>query len=258
MLPVYHFALVGDPIEHSLSPLIHETAFEMTGLEGDYVAIRGGIADLEGLIRRLVSADLNGLNVTMPLKRVAMERSQALTPEAQGSGSVNALRIRTGILEGHSTDVVAFRQIYQGMKPTGPLLVLGAGGAAGAALAAWPGSVAHVSTRHPGRAGGPSPTGVDVVPIPWGEEVPGALVVNATPLGMAGESLPERVLEAAEGMVDLPYGSGMTPASRWMAARGKPVADGIEFLVRQAAAAFEWWTGVAVDSTGLESVARNA
>jgi shikimate 5-dehydrogenase len=157
-----------------------------------------------------------------------------------------------GRLEGHSTDVVAFRQVF-GRAPEGaPLLVLGAGGSARAAVAAWSRDGVHVSARAPGRA-----TVVGAA-VPWGEGLPGAVVVNATPLGMAGEELPESVLAEASFLVDLPYGSAPTPAVVAARAAGLGHVDGIEFLAIQGAASFRWWTGVAVDLDRLIEVARNA
>lgn len=252
----YRLALVGEPVEHSLSPLIHNAALEMSGLEGEYIAITGGIADLERLIADLAAGGLHGLNVTMPLKLEALGRCGTLTAEAASSSSVNTLRVSDGVVEGHSTDVVAFRRIFQDLADAGPLLILGGGGSAAAALAAWPGPRAQVSTRDPARS--LALGGKQVTSVTWGQGVPGALVVNATPVGMAGETLPLAVLEAAAGLVDLPYGKSQTPAIRYMRSGATPAIDGIRFLATQAAAAFEWWTGVPVDSGRLESVARNA
>ncbi len=79
--------------------------------------------------------------------------------------------------------------------------------------------------------------------IPWGKPLPGAVVVNATPLGMAGEPLPSGVVAAAAGLVDLAYGPVPTPAVSAARAAGLSVIDGIQILVDQAAESFEIWTG---------------
>jgi shikimate dehydrogenase len=79
--------------------------------------------------------------------------------------------------------------------------------------------------------------------IPWGEPLPGAVIVNATPLGMSGERLPPGLVEASVGICDLAYGPAETPAVTEARGRGLPVVDGIEVLVAQAARSFWLWTG---------------
>jgi shikimate dehydrogenase len=226
---------------------------------GEYRAIPADHAILDEVIRDLRKGGLDGVNVTMPLKSAALERCDRLTAEAQKAGSVNSLRVRDGVLEGHSTDVVAFDASYALLGDIPALLVLGWGGAANAAVAAWPGDeAAHVSVRDTAKLAGAMVPGKVVTPVRWGKGVPGALVVNATPLGMHGETLPDGVLTGAAALIDLPYTTAPTPAVIAANDSGILVLDGIAFLASQATASFEWWTGVAVDSGYLESVARNA
>ncbi len=247
---MFRFLLVGDPVEHSRSPAIHRRAFELTALDGEYRVRRIGAGGLGPVIEELRRGDLDGVNVTMPLKGEAFRSADLFTPDAVSSGSVNTLGRRAGAIEGHSTDVVAFRKVYEAALPGAPLLVLGAGGSARAALAAWDGT-ALVSARDPAQADGLGQ------PVLWGHGVDGAVLVNATPLGMAGERLPETVLELASLIVDLPYGPEPTAAISWAESRHTPYVDGLAFLALQAAASFEWWTGAAVDSALLVEAARN-
>ena len=249
----YRFALVGDPVEQSLSPTIQTAALAMAGLEGRYIAIRCDRAGFGRMVQRLRDGDLNGMNVTMPLKRLAFEMSDRATPQAGRAGSANTLRMGDGLVEAHSTDVEAFEQIYTDIGYPGPLLVLGGGGSAGAAVAAWPGSEVSVSVR--GRVR--SERLADIDKTPWGAPVPGAVLVNATPLGMQGESIPLEVLQTCSYLIDLPYGISETPASRMARVLGIPLSDGIEFLALQAAHSVRWWTGRAVDSVALTRFARN-
>jgi shikimate dehydrogenase len=249
-------ALVGDPVDHSLSPVMHRAALATAGLEGEYQAIRADAAVLEAVLGDLRAGRLDGVNVTMPLKEAAAAGADRLTPEAACSGSANSLRAREGVIEAHSTDVVAFGSLFE--RDSGGLLVLGAGGSARAALAAWPGPVASVSARDPSRAAALGSIGPEVLLVPWGRGVPGVMVVNATPVGMRGERLPEGVLMGAHALVDLPYGGTDTWAVAEARRRGLDVVDGIQFLALQAAASFEWWTGVPVDSARLAAAARNA
>ncbi|MCI0544545.1 MAG: hypothetical protein L0Z49_08910 [Actinobacteria bacterium] len=256
MAVFYRFALAGDPVEHSMSPVLHRTALRIAGLEGDYVAVRAGPARLGSLVDELRSDELSGLNVTMPLKETATRLADLLTPEAAAAGSVNSLRGAAGVIEGHSTDVTAFRALYARIEPD-TILVLGGGGSARAALAAGDGARCVVSLRSPERARGLLARWPALETAPWGTGVPGALVVNATPLGMSGESLPDVVLGEAIALIDLPYGVTATPAVGRAKEAGIVCVDGVEFLALQAAHCFEWFTGVAVDSATLAAAARN-
>ncbi len=244
-------ALVGDPVDHSLSPVLHAEALRLAGLEGEYEAIRADRALLDSVLERLRQGELRGVNVTMPWKLAALELCDVLTDEASRAGSVNTLRSKDRLIEGHSTDVIAFRQVFESLNQAGQMLVLGAGGAARAAIHAWSGGRVYVSARDEARA---APLGGEV--IPWGTPVAGAVLVNATPLGMRGESLPGGVLEASGCLVDLAYGPDPTPAMREAALLGIEARDGIEFLARQAAASFRWWTGEDVDWVALAGTAR--
>ncbi len=260
MSQVYRLALLGDPVVHSRSPAIHAAALSLSGLTGEYKAITANQQVLEKTLTDLRSGAIDGINVTMPLKRIAFELADDTTSEGRLAGSVNTLkRSEGGLVLGHSTDAVAFREIFEdeGFKDLNSVLVLGAGGSAAAALAALGGRIGYLSARTPGTAQALAETFDSVGVIPWGASVAGAVVVNATPLGMSGERLPEGVVDLAGALVDLPYADANTPATTEAMERGMLAVDGFEFLARQAAASFRWWTGENVDSAELAEIARN-
>lgn len=240
-------AVLGDPISHSRSPAIHNAAIRQLGLEGGYEARRAGPEELMAAIGELQEGSLHGINITMPLKGEAARAAGLLTEEALASGSVNTLRFREGMLEGHSTDVVAARAAFidPRFQLDAPILILGSGGAAAAVLAAAGERHVYLAARDQDRAA--NLTGLTRVPasvVPFATSIVGALVVNATPLGMRGERLPEATIGVASGLVDLAYGHDPTPSVTWAEAMSMPVMDGVEFLVLQAASSFEWWTGL--------------
>ncbi|MGA7097425.1 MAG: shikimate dehydrogenase [Acidimicrobiia bacterium] len=254
------FAVLGDPIEHSLSPVIQTAALDHAGLAGSYVRVRAGEDGLRVAVAELMSGHWDGLNLTMPLKGLAFSISDFLTEEASASKSVNTLRSRDDRVEGHSTDVVATRIALQNpeLGPARPLLVLGAGGAARAVLAGTSDRIVYLSARDQERAEALSATlKGEVSVVPWGTAVAGAIVVNATPIGMHGEQMPAGILDVATGLIDLAYGESDTPAVSQARLTGLPVVDGIEFLVLQAAASFEWWTGAPAPVEVMRSAARN-
>src|SRR5690606_17866597 len=94
---------------------------------------------LGAIVEEIRAGLLDGVNVTMPLKGEAYEAADVLTTEAERSASVNTLRLRDGVIEAHSTDTVAFGEIFDRVTGPAQLLILGAGGSARAALAAWTG-----------------------------------------------------------------------------------------------------------------------
>lgn len=244
MAPDLQLAVVGDPISHSRSPVIHNAALRALGMDGLYTARRIRGPEMEEVMAELRRGGLHGINVTMPLKGVAAALVDDLSPDARRSGSVNTVvRRPDGTLIGHSTDISAMRRLWPAPRPS-PVLVLGAGGAAAAACLAATGRTLYVSARRSGAVPALSDKlSMELVEVPWATAVVEAVVVNATPLGMQGESLPARIVPLASSLVDLAYGDDTTPATDEARRRQLPTVDGIEFLVAQAADSFRLWTG---------------
>jgi shikimate dehydrogenase len=245
--------LLGDPVGHSLSPPIFRAAFAAAGVTGSsYEARRVDAAGLAAAMAEIQAGEIDGANVTMPHKRLAARGCSDLDRDAARAGAVNTLARRDGLVIGWNTDILALRDALAGM-PDGPVLVLGAGAAAAAAIVAAGSREQIVAARRPEAARAVSAA---AIVGEWGRPVEGAIVVNATPLGMRGEALPDRVLLAAFGLVDLAYGPTATPAVTAMRERGAPVVDGIDVLVAQAAASFTIWTGVTAPIEAMERAAR--
>jgi len=231
------------------------------GIEGSYEARRAGPAELAAAVTELRDGGLDGINITMPLKGEAAAVAETLTAEASVSMSVNTLRHRAGAVEGHSTDVIASRTAFSDERFDGaaPVLILGSGGAAAAALAGASGRTVYVAARDRARAAALlSRVGAEAGLVRFGAGVAGALVVNATPIGMDGEGLPRGVTGPASGIIDLAYGFEETRTVSEARRSGLPVMDGVEFLVLQAAASFEWWTGLSAPVEVMLQAARKA
>lgn len=251
------FALLGSPVSHSLSPRLQNAAFRAAGVDGVYVALACSEADFPGLLRALGRAGGGG-NVTVPHKRAAVQVIDAPTPEVERTGACNTFWWEDGVIHGDNTDVEGFRAAagaLLGSVAGARVLVLGAGGAARAAVAALLDGRADavaVLNRTAPRAEAlrdaldPSGRRVRVL-------VPGALrregfdlVVNATSLGLHAEDpLPLRLdaVGRVGAALDLVY---RTSETAWVAharAEGVPAADGREMLLHQGAAAFRRWWG---------------
>ena len=202
--------LIGWPVAHSLSPGMQNAAFAALGLDRAYVPLPTPPERLEEAIQGLVALGFVGANVTSPHKLAAAALCETDAP------SVNALVVRDGRLEGTSTDTAILADLTA-ERP----VVIGDGGAARAFLRALP------HARNFARRGKwpPDPTGAD-------------LVVNATPV--RDEILVE--VRPGQTLVDLPYPETATAAAARRA--GARVIGGLEVLVAQGAASFEFWTGL--------------
>jgi shikimate dehydrogenase len=259
--------VIGSPIAHSLSPLLHNAAFVALGLDATWHSVAfevppGRAGSALAAMRR---ADISGLSVTMPHKADVAALVDDCAEVARRLGAVNCIVQRDGILLGTNTDGAGFvASLARGaaFTPTGKrCVVVGAGGAARAvvlALADAGASQVAILNRTPERAAtaaalaGPVGSVVRAGEKDQVEAVQAAdLVVNATPLGMAGAS-PEgaapwlvapELLHAGQVAADLIYAPRPT---RWLveagAAGAQPV-DGLGMLVHQAAAQLELWTG---------------
>lgn len=265
-------ATIGYPISHSMSPLLHQAAFDALGL--DWVSVAFAVP--AGLAREALSAvrtlDIAGISVTMPHKSDVARASDELSPLARRLGAVNCVINRDGVLLGDSTDgagLLAALGRSSGVDPAGMrCAVIGAGGAARAAIVALADAgaaeVVVVNRTHAhaveaaelagggGRAGEPA----DIARA--------EIVINATPVGMSGGVLPggdpelESRLHEGQLVMDLVYVPSETRLLRAAADRGARTVGGIGMLVHQAAVAIEHWTGKKAPVEHMWQVAESA
>lgn len=236
-----HAAVLGNPVAHSRSPLLHSAAYASLGLDGwRYHAVTCAAGDLEGLLARVRgSGRWAGLSLTRPLKEVA---PPLLDEVATDLGAVNTVVVADGRLVGHDTDPEG---IAAGLAALGfaggPVAVLGAGGTARAVLAALAAATVGRVTLHvraPERAASAAALGerlgltvavrgLDAVP-------PGVTVISTLPPGVPAVPVDGPLL-------DVVYAPWPTPTAA--AVRGHPVVNGLEVLVGQAAAQVRLMTG---------------
>jgi shikimate dehydrogenase len=250
--------ILGWPVTHSLSPAIHNAAFAATGIDMVYVGLPVPAGSLATALDGLAAMGLAGANVTMPHKTEAARLADDLSEEARRLGAVNTIVVTgDGLLHGHNTDAPGFARFLSHdavFDPAGRrALVYGAGGAARAAalaLASAGLSEIVVAVRDPARAAALRETlagsAVRVRTIDLGEvpaEAP-ELVVNATPVGAAGDSLPLPRLVPGVLVVDLLYHPSVTPLQVAAREAGAVSFGGLGLLLHQAALSFELWTGI--------------
>jgi shikimate dehydrogenase len=253
------FAVLGSPVAHSLSPAMHRAALEQAGIDGDYVAREVDVDGFASAIEDIRTGRLDGANVTMPHKALAFESCDLPSALASRAGAVNTMSRQDNRIIGDNTDVMGIRRAWAkaGLPVDVGVTILGAGGAAAAALLALEGMDLQVVARRPEVAARTiDRTGVRAGVGSWGVPPGQTVVVNATPIGMQGEQVDDRILSDALGLLDMAYGNADTPAVEFMKQQGLPVADGLDMLVGQAVASFEIWTGLSIDPEVMRSAAR--
>ncbi len=253
------FAVVGDPVEHSRSPAIHNAAFQVLNIDATFEFMHVPPDGFHVVVEALRSGDLDGVSVTMPHKHNAFEAANEWSDTAQRTGAVNTLTVDDGRLIGHNTDVAGVLYAFHSVEADAdaPILLLGYGGAAAAALLAVEGREIYLSGRDEAKAHMLTErVGVEAEMIPWETAVQMATVINATPLGMAGEYLPDGVVERAGALIDMTYSDHRSPAVAYALALGLPTADGLTMLVGQAAEAFELFTGRQAPLATMEHAVR--
>lgn len=255
--------LLGHPVRHSLSPRLHNAAFRHQALDLVYLAFDVPPERLPAAIAGVKALGMLGVNLTVPHKEAAIPLLDEIDPLALQVGAVNTVVNRDGALHGYNTDVSGFAAALASVLPGDTAgrrcLVLGAGGAARAVVAALvdQGAAVFVHNRTQSRA-------VDLCRAAdaWGsgrcrvvaaeqldESAKSAdVIVNATTVGLQGEvkelPIPVDTIHSGQLVVDLVYGTGPTKLVEVARKRGAIALDGKEMLVMQAALAYRLWTGV--------------
>ena len=257
-------AVVANPIKHSISPFIHNSAFEATNTNGVYLAWEVDATELAETVANIRRYQMYGINLSMPYKEQVIPYLDQLSEEACLIGAVNTVVNREGTLIGYNTDGKGFFKSLPSFKISRKRLVLlGAGGAAKAILAqAILDGVSQISVfvrsssmekTRPYLEKIQNTTGfrVDLLALEDVQELQDSitqadLLVNATSVGMDGFSqpiptsivLPEKLLVA-----DVIYQPFETPFLKWTRNQGNQSINGLGMLLYQAAEAFELWTG---------------
>lgn len=249
--------VMGDPVRHSLSPLLHNAAFDALGLDWVSVAFEVPAGQAAVALAGARALGLAGLSVTTPHKEDAARAVDRRSPLAERLSAVNCVSLENGELVGDSTDGAGFLAALRrggGFEPAGlRCLVVGAGGAARAvivALAEVGAAEVVVLNRQRRRAEEAVSLAPDVGRVGQRSDLDGAeLVVQATPVGMGDERdavhplIEVGRLRPGQMVVDLVYHPRRSALLEAAAARGAHVANGLGMLVHQAALAIERWTG---------------
>ncbi len=258
--------LLGWPVAHSRSPTIHNHWLAQHGIPGRYVLFAVPPEKLTVALPGLAALGLRGCNVTTPHKQAVMPLLHDVDPLAQRIGAVNTIVVQPdGSLRGFNNDGNGFVQSVRDAVPawhpdSGPIAVIGAGGAAravAASLAARGARDIRVVNRSPERARRMADDyGPPVTAVPWERRADAladvALLVNATNQGMAGKPALDLALDALPPHAivgDLIYTPPVTPLLADAQARGHRTVNGLGLLLNQARPAFAAWFGVMPEIT---------
>ena len=257
--------LIGDPVEHTMSPVMHNAAFAELALDYVYLPFRVKPEDLAPAVSGLRALNVLGFNVTIPHKVSVIPLLDEIDPLAERIGAVNTVVNDNGVLRGYNTDASGFLRalLESGAEPSGKRIVLlGAGGAARA--------IAYILAEQKAR--------LTILnrreELDWAEEIAGNInkdlgntvgvfellashlsaalekadiLVNATSLGMSPQSdtspVPAELIKKGLQVVDIVYNPVRTKLLRDAAGAGAVTVAGLDMLVWQGALAFERWTG---------------
>ena len=256
------YALIGDPIDHSMSPTIQNAAFRSTGLNAIYVPFRVESSGLRFAIQGLKFLGVRGFNVTTPHKTAMLRYLDEVETKAAEIGSINTVRSDEGALTGFNTDgagaVNALKEA--GVSPRGKsILLFGAGGAARA--------IAHTLCGHRcainlvNRTVSRAQRLASLLRMKFGIEAnyvslssqslrthveSADIILNASSMGMAGNQnvpVPKRWLRSDQFVFDIVYRPVRTMLLRNAILAGARTIDGLDMLVSQGACSFSIWTG---------------
>lgn len=260
-------AVVATPIKHSISPFIHNYAFDKTGVNGVYVAWDIPESELQVTLENVKRYDMFGVNISMPYKQAVIPFMDGLTDSAQLIGAVNTVINRDGKLIGHNTDGIGFfrsLKTFSDFDVKGKVMtILGGGGAATAIIAqAVLNGAGQIiifnqsefldNTRQMAeRLSDKTEVSIKVLPVEDKALIQemtnqSDLLVNATSVGMDGKLMvvsPEMIFPEGIQVADVIYQPFETPFLALARSKGINAVNGLGMLLFQAAEAFEVWTG---------------
>jgi shikimate dehydrogenase len=256
--------VIGDPVEHTMSPVMHNAAFKKLGLDYIYIPFRVRNEELAEAVDGIRALNIRGFNVTIPHKVTIMPMLDGLDPLAEKVGAVNTVVNNDGNLRGYNTDATGFLQalLERGVEPGGKnTVVLGAGGAARAITYILADRVANLTILNRQLELDWAEDLAERIAEDFGKEVRvlelgfenlaialerADMLVNATSVGMSPNSqetpVPAQLLKPELVVFDIVYNPIRTTLLKEAKAAGANTIGGVDMLAWQGALAFEKWT----------------
>ena len=251
------FAIIGNPVSHSLSPAMHNAAFAELGINGAYVPIKAN--NIKKTIAGLRTLGFVGASITVPFKETVMDCLDSIAPTAATIGAVNTLSFSQQdqeglcICHGYNTDWIGSNSaLSQVINPEGATaLVIGAGGAAKAVVFGLltAGAKVTIANRTQEKAEALAvELGCESVSLDNIATIPAEILINTTTVGMAPDSdrspVPIELLPHYQVVMDIVYSPLQTTLLKQAMACGCKIIDGLDMLLYQGVEQFRIWTGV--------------
>ena len=247
------FVVIGNPIEHSLSPILHNYWIKNNGIDATYEKQKLNKSELEQYILRVKEKKISGINVTVPFKKAIIPFLDELSIEAESTQSVNTIYLRNNKVMGHNTDIFGFEMSIQKSKynlKDKEVLILGAGGVVPSiifALNKMKISKIKISNRTKDKAENLKTIFKNIEIIEWGEVPNFDIIINATSLGLNKEdkiNLNFSSISKNKFFYDVIYNPQETNFLKTGKKLGNKILNGKLMFIYQALSAFNIWHGI--------------
>lgn len=247
------YLVIGNPIEHSLSPLLHNHWIKKNNLQAKYEKQKIENSRLENLIDKIKSKEINGINVTVPFKRDIIPFLEKLSPEAESTQSVNTIYLDSNIVVGHNTDIKGFELAIKDTKYDvmgKNVFILGAGGVVPSIIHALNNmkvSSITISNRTQSKAENLKILFKNLKIIDWGKLPDFDMIINATSIGLDNKdeiNIDFSKQNKKKFFFDVIYNPKETNFLKTAKSLGNDTANGKKMFIYQAAEAFKIWHGI--------------
>ena len=247
------YLVIGNPIEHSLSPLLHNYWIKKKNLQADYEKKKINKNQLKDLIKKVKSKEINGINVTVPFKKDIIPFLEKLSPEAESTQSVNTIYLDSNIVVGHNTDIRGFELAIKDIKydvKGKSVFILGAGGVVPSiiyALNNMKASSITISNRTQSKAENLKNLFKNLKIINWGKLPDFDMIINATSIGLNNKdeiNLNFSNLNKNKFFYDVIYKPSETNFLKTGKKLGNRTENGKMMFIYQALGAFKVWHGI--------------
>jgi len=247
------YLVIGDPIKHSLSPLLHNYWIKKNNIKAEYDKKKIDKDDFKSLINKIKKKEINGINVTIPFKKEIIPFLEKLSPEAESTQSVNTVYIDNDIVVGHNTDIKGFELAIKDTRYDvvgKSVFILGAGGVVPSiihALNNMKASSITITNRTQSKAENLKNLFKDLKIINWGELPNFDMIINATSIGLNNKdeiNLDFSNLNKNKFFYDVIYNPKETNFLKTAKGLGNDTENGKKMFIYQAAEAFKIWHGI--------------
>ena len=248
-----NYLVIGNPIEHSLSPIIHNYWFTKHEITANYVKKKVTISDLENVIKKVKNKEINGANITVPFKEKIISYVDKLTEEANQAQSVNTLYLSDNKIIGHNTDIIGFELSLKERQldfKNNNILILGAGGVTPSIIIALKNlgaSKITISNRTKEKAIKLKERFKFIDIIDWGQTINAKTIINTTSLGLNKNDnikLDFNLIGSGCFFYDLIYNPKETNFLQTAKSQGYKIQNGLMMFVYQAAESFKIWNDI--------------